>query len=401
MLRYAVSAGFIAIVAVLAATGFSAPPKATTRPSGDSNAGSAPIIVKSVSGIAQRRAGNVKNSKWVQMKIGDIVSEHSLIRTGLGGKVVLKFADRGDITIKSGTKIGIGKNGKGVKSRLGLKYGSIRPQVESSRGANDFRVRTAADTLSAGRGGGNMSQWGDFSFQAVGSTIRPTIRPAIRPTTRPTTRPAPAASKPSDENKAKPAPMKVTVKLVSGIAEKRDADVRNGRWKRIKVGDVLSEDTVIRTGIGGRLVLKFADGGHAIIKSGTKVAISSIKRNGKPVKAKTRFGLTYAEALKAIASMSGDESRVIQLGFRGICYSGGSMAQWGANPRGPWALKVRKGSESIHVGQWDSRVKADLLRDLLSEFGEEAGQPYVELVITLPPRQESRFLWRESTQCCR
>jgi len=116
MLRYIVSAG---LIAVLAATGFSAPPKATTRPSGDNNAGSAPIIVKSISGIAQRRAGNVKNSKWVQMKIGDIVPEHSLIRTGLGGKVVLKFADRGDITIKSGTKIGIGKNGKGVKARPG------------------------------------------------------------------------------------------------------------------------------------------------------------------------------------------------------------------------------------------------------------------------------------------
>jgi len=128
--------------------------------------------VESVSGIVEVLPAGEKNGKWRKMKVGDILSEQTVIRTGLGAKAVLKFDDRGHVTVKSGTKIGISsfrKSGKLVKTRLGLKYGAIRAQVDSSRGANDFRVRTAAATLAATGTHGNIAHWGDFSFQCKGT----------------------------------------------------------------------------------------------------------------------------------------------------------------------------------------------------------------------------------------
>ena len=174
MLRYTIPAGLIVI---LTATPILAGPKAAAneKPPPEDNAGFTVLkaTVKSVSGIVERRSGEDANGKWEQMKVGDILSERTLIRTGLGGRAVLKFADRGDVTVKSGTKIGISsfrKSGKLVKTTLGLKYGALRAQVDSSRGANDFRVRTAVATLAATGTSGNMAQWGDFSLQFEGTT---------------------------------------------------------------------------------------------------------------------------------------------------------------------------------------------------------------------------------------
>ena len=173
MLRYAIPAGLIVI---LTATPILAQPKAAAneKPVAKDDAGTAMKAgVKSVSGIVETRSADDQDGKWRQLKVGDALSERSLIRTGLGGKVVLKFADRGEVTVKSGTKIGIGsfrKNGNLVKTRLGLKYGALRAQVDSSRGANDFRVRTPVATLAATGTSGNIAQWGDFSLQFHGTT---------------------------------------------------------------------------------------------------------------------------------------------------------------------------------------------------------------------------------------
>ena len=130
------------------------------------------VTVASVSGIAEKRSATEEKAKWAPVKTGDALDEMTLIRTGLGGKVVLKFSDRGNVTIKSGSKIGIAsfrKQGKLVRTRLGLKYGAIRAQVDSSRGANDFRVRTPVGTLAATGSKINIAQWGDFSFQTKGT----------------------------------------------------------------------------------------------------------------------------------------------------------------------------------------------------------------------------------------
>jgi hypothetical protein len=131
------------------------------------------ITAVSVTGIAEQRSASKKDAKWTRIKSGDTLNEMTIIRTGLGAGVVLKFSSRNNVvTINSGTKIGIAafrKTGKLVQTTLGLKYGAIGAKVDSSRGANDFRVQTAVGTLAATGTGGFMAQWGDFSFRAQGT----------------------------------------------------------------------------------------------------------------------------------------------------------------------------------------------------------------------------------------
>jgi len=179
MLRYTIIIGAVVILSagpILAqAKADKAPARKAADQAGKKDSGEAEkltVTATSVSGIAEQRSATDEKAKWAPIKAGDVLNEMTLVRTGLGGKVVLKFSNRGNVTIKSGSKIGIAsfrKQGKLVKTRLGLKYGAIRAQVDSSRGANDFRVRTAVGTLAATGTGGYMAQWGDFGFRAWGT----------------------------------------------------------------------------------------------------------------------------------------------------------------------------------------------------------------------------------------
>jgi len=354
MLRYSISAG---LIAVLVALGSCAAPQAhTTQSLGDNNTrtGATKVVVKSVSGLAARLACDDKNGKRKRIKVGDTFSpEDCLIRTGIASKMVLKFTDGHDVNIGSATKIGLSLHGELTKSGPGLKYGKSRAKINTSYG--NVGIRTPVGTLAASSAGSRIGRL-VLSFEPNKATTRP-----------------------SGDTKARSAFLKTLVKSVRGIAERRDGKVKNSKWEPLKVGDILSEHSVVRTGLGGNAVIELPDGGDATIKSATKVAISSITGCRKPVK--TRFGLTFEEAIKQIASMSGDESRIIHLGCLGICYGGTDATQWPgpyADSCGPWALKVRKGSSSIYVGQWTSHGKAQLLCDLLSAFGEDEGKPYVE-----------------------
>ncbi len=119
--------------------------------------------VVSVSGIAEKRLASDPKSKWEPLKVGDVLGELALVRTGLGAKVVLKFSDCGDVTVKSATKVGIGtfrKQGKLVKARLGLKYGSLHARVRRERGPNDFKVATPVATLSVRGSHAHIGSWG-------------------------------------------------------------------------------------------------------------------------------------------------------------------------------------------------------------------------------------------------
>lgn len=125
------------------------------------------VVVAAVTGLAQRRLMSDAKAKWERVKVGDVLSNLTLIRTGLGAKVVLRLGDRGVVTVGSATKIGIkefSKTGGKANMRLGLKYGSMRARVDASRGANDFRVSTPVATLSVRGSGGGMGYWGDLGF---------------------------------------------------------------------------------------------------------------------------------------------------------------------------------------------------------------------------------------------
>ena len=110
------------------------------------------VTVVSVRGGAFKRDTSEPKAEWKPIKAGETLNVRTLIRTGFGARVVLRFSDRGNVTIRKNTKIGIGefyKRGKVVKVRLGLKYGSMRAKVNGSAGSNDFQVATPVATLSS------------------------------------------------------------------------------------------------------------------------------------------------------------------------------------------------------------------------------------------------------------
>lgn len=108
------------------------------------------VTVVSVTGRAQRMMPDGKK-KWVPLKAGDVLDELTIIRTGFRTTVVLRFADRGTMTIDGVTKIGLGefrKSGRTATTRLGLKYGTFRAKVDSRVGPSDWQVKTPTATLS-------------------------------------------------------------------------------------------------------------------------------------------------------------------------------------------------------------------------------------------------------------
>lgn len=119
--------------------------------------------VVSVTGIAEKRLVSQPNSKWEPLKVGDVLGELALVRTGLGAKVILRFSDRGDVSVKGATKVGIGtfrKRGRLVRTHLGLKYGSLHARVHRERGPNDFTVATPVATLSVRGSTAHIGSWG-------------------------------------------------------------------------------------------------------------------------------------------------------------------------------------------------------------------------------------------------
>lgn len=107
--------------------------------------------VASVTGPAQKLLVGKGEKKWQPLKAGETLDEMTVIRTGFGAKVVVKFEDRAELTIRNASKGGLGqlrKEGDLAQAQLGLKYGSMRLSVIGRRGRNDFRLKTPVATLS-------------------------------------------------------------------------------------------------------------------------------------------------------------------------------------------------------------------------------------------------------------
>ena len=121
------------------------------------------IKIASVVGMAQKLVPGAKGEKdkWVALKAGETVQEHTIIRTGLKKtKVVIRFPDGSEFTIDRATKIGIGqfrKTGNDVKAKLGLKYGAVRAQIEKGTGKTEYDISTPVATLSVR---GSISKFG-------------------------------------------------------------------------------------------------------------------------------------------------------------------------------------------------------------------------------------------------
>ncbi len=110
------------------------------------------VEVVSVSGVVEKSVlGSDGKDKWEAVKAGEKLNELTIIRTGFASKVVLKFADRGQVVVNNATKAGIRefrKKGNEVRTNIGLKYGTMHATVDRSAGPNDFSISTPVATLS-------------------------------------------------------------------------------------------------------------------------------------------------------------------------------------------------------------------------------------------------------------
>jgi len=142
---------------------------AATKPADAEKGAKLAITVKEVAGRVQKMVTEDGKKTWAPLKAGEAVDEMTVIRTGFRSKVVLQFSDNSVVEVHRATKMGVAefrKKGKVVKTRLGLKYGSMRTTVERARGPNDFTVATPVATMAVT--GSNPSQGftGDFGYNA-------------------------------------------------------------------------------------------------------------------------------------------------------------------------------------------------------------------------------------------
>jgi len=131
------------------------------------------VTVVSVSGPAQRLNLAAGEKDWQPLKAGEKLNELTVIRTGLGAKVVLKFEDRGEVTVNNATKVGIGefrKDGDLAKTKLGLKYGTLHARVDRTAGPSDFRVVTAVAVASVRGSHGTLGFSGDMGMGIQGGS---------------------------------------------------------------------------------------------------------------------------------------------------------------------------------------------------------------------------------------
>ncbi len=143
----------IALIAALALT-----TAATAQDAEAENAGGEAMAAKvvSVEGPAQKltRPDGAEEYQSSKLEKDDELHETDVVRTGLGAKVVLAFADRAVLTIRGATKVGVSsfrRKGERVEGRVGLKYGSLYADVDRTKGENQFEVATPV-ALAAVRG---------------------------------------------------------------------------------------------------------------------------------------------------------------------------------------------------------------------------------------------------------
>jgi len=165
------------VAALCATTAAQTRPAATTAPAATQPAGTPlTVTVKEVTGSAQRTTIDLHarpdaKCTWVALRAGERLGENTIIRTGFRTRVVLAFADNSRVVIDKATKVGIGrfrKAGPVTRTRLGIKYGSIRANVERARGPNDFRVACPVAVFAVTGTGGRMAYTGDFGFALTG-----------------------------------------------------------------------------------------------------------------------------------------------------------------------------------------------------------------------------------------
>ena len=144
---------------------------------------------------------------------------------------------------------------------------------------------------------------------------------------------------------------------VSGRAQKLLAGQGQDKWQDLAVGDLLDKQTIIRTGLRSRVVLKFQDRAEVIIEDATKVGISEFLQSGKQVQAK--LGLKYGSIHVDVPKESGPtdfsvSTPVATLSIRGTAGGINFSSDTGmhlSSERGTWRAVSGNRHRDVGAGQ--------------------------------------------------
>jgi len=131
------------------------------------------VTVVSVTGPAEKLLTSSTGATWQPIQAGQQLPEKTVIRTGLGARVVLRFADCGEVVVERASKAGISEfrpRAATARTSLGLKYGSMRVHVERARGPQDFQVSTPVATMSVRGTKGRIRFAGDLGLLLEGES---------------------------------------------------------------------------------------------------------------------------------------------------------------------------------------------------------------------------------------
>jgi len=132
-----------------------APAAAAAAPAKPAEAKEAPaaatttVTVADMKGSVDVRPGADK--PWTAATVGMKLTSDWEISTGVNGQALLRFEDNSEVLVQRLTEMKISEFSRTpteVKTRLQMKYGSVRIQVKKGTAANDFRVASPTGTAS-------------------------------------------------------------------------------------------------------------------------------------------------------------------------------------------------------------------------------------------------------------
>ncbi|MGC9454878.1 MAG: hypothetical protein ACP5HU_08420 [Phycisphaerae bacterium] len=142
--------------------------------------------VAALQGLAQKMVVENGQARWADLRAGETLAAGTIVRTGLGGRVELRFADGAEASVAPATKMGIAPAGaEGQTGHVHLKYGSLAFQGADQHGvcvttpAGSVRLMQANGTVSYQHGAGLRTVGGANAWQQTKVGGGPAMQPAV------------------------------------------------------------------------------------------------------------------------------------------------------------------------------------------------------------------------------
>jgi hypothetical protein len=115
------------------------------------------VTVTAATGKVEARKGPA--DKWVMVQSGDVLAKGSQLRTGLRSAITMNVGPNAEVTVRSLTimmidDLVVSSDAETLRTRLAMKYGTMKFDVRHIGFKNDFRVATPTGVMAVKGTGG-------------------------------------------------------------------------------------------------------------------------------------------------------------------------------------------------------------------------------------------------------